>query len=82
MALEMRGQGDGAHAGEGPDREDVPGVGGQHVDGVVVDFFWGVGAPAMGLELTQVTGSQPHLGGFDLHAKEAATLFDSDVVAW
>ena len=56
-------------------------VGGQDVDGVVVDFFRSVGALAEGVELAEVTGAQPHFGGFYLHALEVALVLDCDIVA-
>jgi len=77
----MRGESDRAFAGQAAGGEDVPDIFGKDVDGEVVDFTSRVSGLAEGVKLAEIAGAQPHFGGLDLNAEEAAVVLDGDVVA-
>jgi hypothetical protein len=81
VSLEVRGEGDGSFAGEAPGGKDIPDIFGEDVDGEVVDLFGSVLGPAKAVQLAEVAGSEPHLGGLYLDAQEAAVEFEDDVIA-
>jgi hypothetical protein len=61
--------------------EYVPDVFWNKVDGEVVDLLGGVRVLMGGDETARIGGAGPAVGTLDLHALEAAILFDGDVVA-
>ncbi len=63
----------------GFDREDVPGVRGDHVGGDEVDVAGGVGG-SVGVEVTFVGVAAMEDGAFDLDAAEAAAVVGDEVV--
>jgi len=64
---------------DGLDREDVPGVGGDHVGGDEVDLVAGIW-DVVGGEVAAVGVPSLGLGAFDLHANEAALVLDGEIV--
>src|SRR5579872_4485404 len=63
------------------DRDDVPEIGWNDVDGEEVDLGGGVGPARGALNGTGVQLAPPVTGGFDLYAQEAPSGFDDEVVA-
>ena len=65
--------------GDGLDREDVPGIGGDYVGGDEVDVARGVGE-SVGIEVAFVGVAAVEDGAFDLDAAEAAAVVGDEVV--
>src|SRR5579872_2351747 len=62
------------------DRDDVPEIGWNDVDGEEVDLGGGVGPARGALNCTGVQLAPPVTGGFDLYAQETPSGFDDEVI--
>ena len=63
------------------DRDDVPGIGWNYIDGEKIYLGGRIGSSCSALNCAGIQLASPVAGGFHLHAEKAASGFDDEVVA-